>query len=1065
MAEPDPQINPAELAYLIQEGKARQPRVAVLLVRLYAPRVHRLAGGLVGADHPGSELALALTEQAFASAVAEAETLEQFDTIPAWLFAALLDLAQPILRRRARPKSADAAPGGLLPLPGKLRLPALLHYAHHLPPAEIAAALRLKPEQAARRLGQARQKLWQAARASRPPRLHVRRTMFAILDGLAEPDAGFAAHLEICDACRAGWADLQEFEQTLKSELARAATPPLDESQLQGITARLLEGESVPPEREPRLGTREFAWLASAMAGFFIITWFLNPYWTPASPSPPAPTASIAPEPLTEGGVDREASLAAAASAPPESAVWGEVRREELEFVPTAGSLSFSPDGELAAYASRNLLVLWDLDAGGGQKAEEVKGNWITRTAFSRRGAYLATADRDGKVEVRPLAHAGRLFRLGDFPAPLLGLAWSPVRDVLAIGAPDGVTIWGREDDRFVRLAQLGGLPVTALAWSPAGTRLATADGTGVISIWNTQTWQRLLTFKAHDMAVTGLSFAPGGAQLGSVSADGTAGVYEFTTTEPDSLAGTQAYAIGRAGGAAPEFLVFAPLTNLAALGWEDGSLSMINAGSGLSSELALPVDPDRVVAAAYFVGERFVTVGVDRQVRWYRLSFINVANAIPPRHFVRAESNFIQAESEPVRVEASGLPVYHTLAEVQAEAAFPVAEPGFISNRYAYVNGSYNTQTGTAITIYQYRADGGISTSLVLQQTPRPLDEAEPAIQDLIGAAASVTPIQIGKAAGELVSGTWVPRAEDNPNLSDLFNAAEPVPLWYRWTPGSYLRLRWEQDGYRFQLSMWASSDIASAQMGLNEMLIFAREVVGEETQQKYIAHEVNGGETCTAIAARYGTTIGALASLNTLDADCTIFIGQVLQIPLPPPSELINEIDLNCDGIPERLLVIPDPFLENGTVANFGVSLEAIPAGLTTANGTHVPVWGTTIADLDADFFGLPLIIRPPGMCRAFFAVTAFSRQPELGGMRIYTWNGAAVTLLLDTAGFLVGDPGFNPAYPGEFTLTTQRITYDPEIAACIQKTTIHIWQGGAFHFLAEETVSGLECFPGAP
>ncbi len=65
-------------------------------------------------------------------------------------------------------------------------------------------------------------------------------------------------------------------------------------------------------------------------------------------------------------------------------------------------------------------------------------------------------------------------------------------------------------------------LNVSRLAFTPDGTRLATAHGDGSIKFWDLSTHQEVLTLKAHPPPTASrLAFVPDGNTLVSGSADG----------------------------------------------------------------------------------------------------------------------------------------------------------------------------------------------------------------------------------------------------------------------------------------------------------------------------------------------------------------------------------------------------------------------------------------------------------------------------------------------------------------------------------------------------------------
>ena len=55
-----------------------------------------------------------------------------------------------------------------------------------------------------------------------------------------------------------------------------------------------------------------------------------------------------------------------------------------------------------------------------------------------------------------------------------------------------------------------------------------------------------------------------------------------------------------------------------------------------------------------------------------------------------------------------------------------------------------------------------------------------------------------------------------------------------------------------------------------------------GIELYPTYEAYEVKAGDTLSAIAARYGTTVTEIAAANGIRNPSLIWVGQILEIPL---------------------------------------------------------------------------------------------------------------------------------------------------------------------------------------
>ncbi len=71
---------------------------------------------------------------------------------------------------------------------------------------------------------------------------------------------------------------------------------------------------------------------------------------------------------------------------------------------------------------------------------------------------------------------------------------------------------------------------VSALAWSPDGTYIASASGDKTVQVWNTLTGDQVFTYCGHSDAVNSVTWSPDGTRIASASSDSTVQVWDATT-------------------------------------------------------------------------------------------------------------------------------------------------------------------------------------------------------------------------------------------------------------------------------------------------------------------------------------------------------------------------------------------------------------------------------------------------------------------------------------------------------------------------------------------------------
>jgi WD40 repeat protein len=143
------------------------------------------------------------------------------------------------------------------------------------------------------------------------------------------------------------------------------------------------------------------------------------------------------------------------------------------------------------------------------------------RIALSTGGAYTRVYDISGKNPEKQLTVKG-----GSALSTVRGVAFSPDGTRLATASHIGaVQVWDAASGKKLLEVRISGLLV-GLAFSPDGTRLATASADTSARVWDAASGKKLLEVR-HDGAVDAVAFSPDGTRLATASADTSARVWD----------------------------------------------------------------------------------------------------------------------------------------------------------------------------------------------------------------------------------------------------------------------------------------------------------------------------------------------------------------------------------------------------------------------------------------------------------------------------------------------------------------------------------------------------------
>jgi WD40 repeat protein len=154
-----------------------------------------------------------------------------------------------------------------------------------------------------------------------------------------------------------------------------------------------------------------------------------------------------------------------------------------------------------------------------------VSSEAVTSVAWNGDGTRLATTSSltavpkvwDAVTGKEAVILAGS--RQGKVQESDFSVAWSPDCTLLASGTPSGhdkaiITIWDAVTGKQRRAFQETDGPITAVAWSPDGSRLAAVAG--AVFVWDARTGKDPLILRGHKVAATVVAWNHDGTRLAS---------------------------------------------------------------------------------------------------------------------------------------------------------------------------------------------------------------------------------------------------------------------------------------------------------------------------------------------------------------------------------------------------------------------------------------------------------------------------------------------------------------------------------------------------------------------
>jgi WD40 repeat protein len=285
-------------------------------------------------------------------------------------------------------------------------------------------------------------------------------------------------------------------------------------------------------------------------------------------------------------------------------------------------AVRFDPSSTRALTASWDGTArIWDLDTGKPLAVLALPHSpgepypLIESAAFSPKGEFVICGYRDGYARIWKSDGTGPLIQLEGHAGPVTSVSFSPDGKKVVTGSEDlSARVWnvrvpadgsarpGEEGDITVVLsAVLRGHTgaVTAVDFSPDGTKIVTASQDGTARVWRSESSEPRILGR-HEKTVQSVAFSPDGKSVVSSSDDGTAKVWSLDEASLQRSSDAKAASKVFQGPSYVRSVAFSPDGTKVVAGSEDGTFCIWNPDTDhknfrqeLSDVLSVAFTPD----------------------------------------------------------------------------------------------------------------------------------------------------------------------------------------------------------------------------------------------------------------------------------------------------------------------------------------------------------------------------------------------------------------------------------------------------------------------------------------
>jgi len=167
-------------------------------------------------------------------------------------------------------------------------------------------------------------------------------------------------------------------------------------------------------------------------------------------------------------------------------------------------------------------------------QTREITSPVVGPVSYSPDGKLLAIGASNG-ISLNSSDSLDEVRVLTGHTGAISALAWSPDSTILASGAIDEnvLRLWDPATGKQLRMLEGHTGWIRSLAYSPDGKLLASGSTDMTVRLWDVATGRSLQTLRGHTDLLGGVAFSPDGKTLASASRDGSVRLWDVATGQP----------------------------------------------------------------------------------------------------------------------------------------------------------------------------------------------------------------------------------------------------------------------------------------------------------------------------------------------------------------------------------------------------------------------------------------------------------------------------------------------------------------------------------------------------